>query len=231
MFIADNGMASEVSKCCVDWLGTDQQVLLVPIDVAYLITMVFGHYPAEVYVQEALEKAAECDFKVSDVSFMAQGQMGSACFHVKFLGLTAEVNHGEVGALCDNDSVTEASHGEQIDDAFRISAAPSDAITSTSVVDSSAEIKSAHKEVKSRVWRAVERYMYRKGGKPRFKSSVRGFNTISGTCPSDIVFNIADLDPSGPQIASSRANKDVFPLAKSCSRACFCAPFYLLLCG
>ncbi len=67
--------------------------------------------------------------------------------------------------------------------------------------------------VGARVWRAVERYMYRKGGKPRFKSSERSFNTISGTCPSDIIFNIADLGPNGPQLspASNGTNKDVFP--------------------
>ena len=149
MFIAANDLSSAVSKCFVDWLGTEQQELLVPIDVAYLITMVFGHYPAEVYVLEALEKAAECDFKVSVVSFKAQDQMGASCFHVKFLGLTADGNYGEVVGLRDDGNVTADNNGEQIDDAFRLSAAPSYTITSTSVVDSSAEANGAHKEVKA----------------------------------------------------------------------------------
>ena len=30
------------------------------------------------------------------------------------------------------------------------------------------------------VWRAVQPYLFKKGGKPRFKSASRGINTISG---------------------------------------------------
>ena len=149
MFIEANGIASVVRSCFVDWLTQEQHVLLVPADVAYLITMVFGHYPAEVYVLEALEKAAECDFKVTDIAFNNQGQMGASYFHVKFLGLTADVNHGEVDAFRDNSNVTEVSYGEQIDGVIHLPAAPSYAITSTRVVDSGAEANCVHKEVNS----------------------------------------------------------------------------------
>lgn len=149
MFIAANDLSSAVSKCFVDWLGTEQQVLLVPIDVAYLITMVFGHYTSEVYVLEALEKAAECDFKVSAVSFKARGQLGASCFHVEFLGLTADGNQGGVGGLLDDGNVTEDIHGEQVDDVTYLSADPSYAISSTSAVDGSAEVNCAYKKVKA----------------------------------------------------------------------------------
>ena len=148
MFIADNGMASAVSKCCVDWLGTEQQVLLVPIDVAYLITMVFGHYPAEVYVLEALEKASECDFKVSDVSFKAQGQIGTSCFHVKFLGLTADISHGGTMLFADTKSnESEDGQWKQRNDVIQASyIAPT-----TNVGDSVAEATCAHEKVKAQL--------------------------------------------------------------------------------
>ena len=148
MFIADNGMASAVSKCCVDWLGTEQQVLLVPIDVAYLITMVFGHYPAEVYVLEALEKAAECDFMVSDVSFKAQDQMGASCFHVKFLGLTADISHGGTMLFADTKSnESEDGQWKQRNDVIQASyIAPT-----TNVGDSVAEATCAHEKVKAQL--------------------------------------------------------------------------------
>lgn len=149
MFIAANDLSSAVSKCFVDWLGIEQQVLLVPIDVAYLITMVFGHYTSEVYVLEALEKAAECDFKVSAVSFKARGQLGASCFHVEFLGLTADGNQGGVGGLLDDGNVTEDIHGEQVDDVTYLSADPSYAISSTSAVDGSAEVNCAYKKFKA----------------------------------------------------------------------------------
>lgn len=148
MFIADNGMASAVSKCCVDWLGTEQQVLLVSIDVAYLITMVFGHYPAEVYVLEALEKAAECDFMVSDVSFKAQDQMGASCFHVKFLGLTADISHGGTMLFADTKSnESEDGQWKQRNDVIQASyIAPT-----TNVGDSVAEATCAHEKVKAQL--------------------------------------------------------------------------------
>ena len=149
MFLVANGIASVVRSCFVDWLTQEQHMLLVPADVAYLITMVFGHYPAEVYVLEALEKAAECDFKVTDIAFKTQGQMGASCFHMKFLGLTTGVNQGEVGGLRDSGNVTEGSYGEQIDGVIHLPAAPSYAITSTRVVDSGAEANCVHKEVNS----------------------------------------------------------------------------------
>ena len=148
MFIAANGMASAVSSCFVDWFGTEQQVLLVSIDVAYLITMVFGHYPAEVYVLEALEKAAECDFMVSDVSFKAQDQMGASCFHVKFLGLTADISHGGTMLFADTKSnESEDGQWKQRNDVIQASyIAPT-----TNVGDSVAEATCAHEKVKAQL--------------------------------------------------------------------------------
>ena len=148
MFIAANDLSSAVSKCFVDWLGTEQQVLLVPIDVAYLITMVFGHYTSEVYVLEALEKAAECDFKVSAVSFKAQDQMGASCFHVSFLGLTADVNHGGTMLFADTKSnVPEDGQWKQRNDVIHVSyVAPT-----TNVGDSGAEATCAHEKVKAQL--------------------------------------------------------------------------------
>lgn len=148
MFIAANGMASAVSSCFVDWFGTEQQVLLVSIDVAYLITMVFGHYPAEVYVLEALEKAAECDFMVSDVSFKAQGQIGTSCFHVKFLGLTADISHGGTMLFADTKSnESEDGQWKQRNDVIQASyIAPT-----TNVGDSVAEATCAHEKVKAQL--------------------------------------------------------------------------------
>lgn len=148
MFIAANDLSSAVSKCFVDWLGTEQQVLLVPIDVAYLITMVFGHYPAEVYVLEALEKAAECDFMVSDVSFKAQDQMGASCFHVKFLGLTADISHGGTMLFADTKSnESEDGQWKQRNDVIQASyIAPT-----TNVGDSVAEATCAHEKVKAQL--------------------------------------------------------------------------------
>lgn len=147
MFIAANGMASVVS-CFVDWFGTEQQVLLVSIDVAYLITMVFGHYPAEVYVLEALEKAAECDFKVSNVYFKAQDQMGASCFHVKFLGLTADISHGGTMLFADTKSnESEDGQWKQRNDVIQASyIAPT-----TNVGDSVAEATCAHEKVKAQL--------------------------------------------------------------------------------
>ena len=49
------------------------------------------------------------------------------------------------------------------------------------------------------VWRAVQPYLFKKGGKPRFKSASRGINTISGTDNKDIRFDIVQLDPNAPQ--------------------------------
>ena len=49
------------------------------------------------------------------------------------------------------------------------------------------------------VWRAVQPYLFKKGGKPRFKSASRGINTISGTDNTDIRFDIVQLDPNAPQ--------------------------------
>ena len=148
MFIAANGMVSAVSSCFVDWFGTEQQVLLVSIDVAYLITMVFGHYPAEVYVLEALEKAAECDFKVSNVSFKAQDQMGASCFHVKFLGLTADISHGGTMLFADTKSnESEDGQWKQRNDVIHASyVAPA-----TNVGDSVAEATCAHEKVKAQL--------------------------------------------------------------------------------
>lgn len=148
IFIAANGMASVVSRCFVDWFGTEQQVLLVSIDVAYLITMVFGYYPAEVYVLEALEKAAEYDFKVSNVSFKAQDQMGASCFHVKFLGLTADINHGGTMLFADTKSnEPEDGQWKQRNDVIHASyVAPA-----TNVGDSVAEATCAHEKVKAQL--------------------------------------------------------------------------------
>ncbi|MDT3663200.1 MAG: hypothetical protein ROM54_06760 [Anaerobiospirillum sp.] len=48
--------------------------------------------------------------------------------------------------------------------------------------------------VGEQVWLAFERYIFKKSGKPRFKSRNRGINIIAGTCSSDVVFDLAGAD-------------------------------------
>ena len=49
------------------------------------------------------------------------------------------------------------------------------------------------------VWRAVEPFLFKQSGMPRFKSARRGINTISGTDNKDISFDIVQLVPDAPQ--------------------------------
>lgn len=63
------------------------------------------------------------------------------------------------------------------------------------------------------VWHALEAHIFRKAGKPRFKSAKRGFNVISGLGATDIVFNIADLNPLGSHYTPSRILLKMFPHA------------------
>ena len=67
--------------------------------------------------------------------------------------------------------------------------------------------------VSDRVWHALEGYIFRKAGKPRFKSANRGFNVISGLGATDIVFKIADLDPQGSHYTPARTILKMFPHA------------------
>ena len=57
------------------------------------------------------------------------------------------------------------------------------------------------------VWRALQPYLFKKDGKPRFKSDSRGINTISGTDNKDIRFDIVQLDPNAPQPKRMRMPK------------------------
>ena len=49
------------------------------------------------------------------------------------------------------------------------------------------------------VWKAVQHFLFKKSGKPRFKSVRRGFNSISGTDNTEIRFDIEQLDLNAPQ--------------------------------
>ena len=57
-------------------------------------------------------------------------------------------------------------------------------------VSGRAKMISAHnaQAIGSAVWKALEGYIFRKGGRPRFKSGKRGLNSISGTEATDIRF-------------------------------------------
>ena len=54
------------------------------------------------------------------------------------------------------------------------------------------------------VWRAVEPFLFKQSGMPRFKSARRGINTISGTDNKDIRFDIVQLVPDAPQPERTR---------------------------
>ena len=51
----------------------------------------------------------------------------------------------------------------------------------------------------SDVWRAVDHFLFKQSGMPRFKSARQGINTISGTNNTDIRFDIEQLVPDAPQ--------------------------------
>ena len=54
------------------------------------------------------------------------------------------------------------------------------------------------------VWRAVEPFLFKQSGMPRFKSAGRGINTISGTDNTDIRFDIVQLVLDAPKPKRNR---------------------------
>ena len=59
--------------------------------------------------------------------------------------------------------------------------------------------------VGEQVWLAFERYIFKKSGKPRFKSRNRGINIIAGTCSTDVVFDLAGADAQVSKVSADQA--------------------------
>ena len=59
--------------------------------------------------------------------------------------------------------------------------------------------------VGEQVWLAFERYIFKKSGKPRFKSRNRGINIIAGTCSTNVVFDLAGADAQVSKVSADQA--------------------------